>query len=74
MSTQTLPLKVREYVDGTDLETVMKNPSLCPRYNQSYAFRWFVCRHSWIVYRSIWIILIVLDRFLFVFRSFMDSF
>ena len=22
--------KIREYVDGSDLETLMKNPSLCP--------------------------------------------
>ena len=22
--------QIREYVDGTDLETLMKNPSLCP--------------------------------------------
>ena len=24
------PLQIREHVDGTDLETLMKNPSLCP--------------------------------------------
>ena len=23
-------MKIREYVDGSDLETLMKNPSLCP--------------------------------------------
>lgn len=22
--------KIREYIDGSDLETLMKNPSLCP--------------------------------------------
>ena len=23
-------LQIRDYVDGSDLETLMKNPSLCP--------------------------------------------